>query len=332
MVFFLTECYGRLSRRLHIARAVRAFWLLLPAVMFASVAAAQSGMQQTDMVPVRNTLEKMQTKKTLVMGVRSGSGLLSYALGNGVFAGMHPDLCTQIVRRIAKKRDIRDLDIQYLSVTSHNRLQLMENGSLDMECGSTTNNRRRQERVAFALTTYVTAVRLAVKKNSGITSLKDLNGKTIATTTGTTSSQLLKRYRKKHGMSFRQVFGKDHTDSFLLLDSDRAQAFVMDDYILAGSISNARDPGEYRVLEEVLAVEPIAIMLPRGDKAFKQAVDNEIRAMFEDGSYLATYNKWFMRPVPPKDQSARTPMPEAVRVIMLRANDAPADLYTLPAR
>lgn len=305
-------------------------WLALLTAIFSLAAVAQSAAPQPEDAPVRNTLAKMQAKHKLVMGVRSGSGLLSYALGNGVFAGLHPDLCTQILRRIAKKRGITDLDIQYLSVTSNNRLLLMSNGSLDIECGSTTNNRERQEAVAFALTTYVTAVRLAVKKDSGINSLKDLNGKTVATTTGTTASQLLKQYQKAHGVRFKQVFGKDHIDSFLLLDSDRAQAFVMDDYILSGNISNARDPSEYRILEDVLAVEPIAIMLPKGDEAFKRAVDSEIRVMFEDGSYLATYNKWFLQPVPPRNRSANAPVPEAVKVVMLRPNDTPADLYRMP--
>lgn len=322
------------------ARWLRAVSVLLAAAVLSLTASAQIDMSGSAAEPaeaqadsrVRNTLNKMRTTGRLVMGVRAGSGLLSYALGNGVFAGMHPDLCTQILKRIAEKQGVTGLEIQYLRVTSHNRILLMKNGSLDMECGSTTNNRSRQEHVDFALTTYVTAVRLAVKKGSGISSLKDLNGKTVSTTTGTTSSQLLEQYRRKKGLRFRQVFGKDHTDSFLLLDSDRAQAFVMDDYILAGSISSARNPQEYRVLDDVLAVEPIAIMLPKGDRAFKQAVNDEIRAMFADGSYLATYEKWFVRPVPPKGHAAGLPMPEAVKVIVLRPNDAPAELYKLPGR
>lgn len=302
-------------------------WFAWATMVFATCSYAE-----TDNGIARDTLAKMRSTQTVTMGVRTGSGLLSYALGNGVFAGMHPDLCSQILARIAKKQNISKLDVRYLEVTSQNRIQLMKNGSLDIECGSTTNNRKRQEQVGFALTTYTTAVRLAVKKDSKIHSLKDLNGKTIATTTGSTSNQLLHKYKSLKGINFKQVYGKDHTDSFLLLDSDRAQAFVMDDYILAGNISNSRDPEDYRILDDVLAVEPIAIMLPKGDVAFKKAVDNEIRAMFADGSFVKTYNKWFMQPVPPKNQSANVPLPEAIKVIMLRANDAPAELYKLPSQ
>lgn len=278
----------------------------------------------------RDTLAKIRSTKIVTMGVRDGSGLLSYSLGNGVYAGMHPDLCAQILQRVFVKENMGKIDVRYMRVTSQNRILLMKNGSLDIECGSTTNNRKRQESVDFALTTYVTTVRLAVKKDSDIESLEDLAGKTVATTSGSTATHLLKNNPKMQGVAFRQVFGKDHTDSFLLLDSDRAQAFVMDDYILAGNVSNARDPSEYRILNEVLAVEPIAIMLPKGDAAFKKRVDEAIRDMFQDGSFAATYNKWFIQPTPPRNQSANMPMPEAIKVVMLRPNDAPAELYKLP--
>ena len=170
------------------------------------------------------------------------------------------------------------LDVKYQPVTSQNRIPLVQNGTVDLECGSTTNNATRQKDVAFAPTTYVEEVRIAVKANSGIKGIADLNGKTVATTTGTTSVQTLRKNKRAAGMDFKEVFGKDHADSFLLLESGRADAFVMDGQILAGLISKSKSPADYKIVGEVLSVEPIAIMCRKDDPAFKKAVDDSIKA------------------------------------------------------
>ena len=155
-------------------------------------------------------------------------------------------------------------------MTSQNRIPLVQNGTVDLECGSTTNNATRQKDVAFAPTLYVEEVRIATKKSSGIKSIADLNGKTVATTTGTTSVQLLRKNKRAAGMDFKELNGKDHSDSFLLLESGRADAFVMDGQILAGLISKSKNPNDYAIVGEVLSVEPIAIMYRKDDPAFKQ--------------------------------------------------------------
>jgi ABC-type amino acid transport substrate-binding protein len=167
---------------------------------------------------------------------------LSYTLGDGKYAGFHVEICQRVLADVQKKLGLAKLDIKYQPVTSQNRIPLVQNGTVDIECGSTTNNATRQKDVSFAVTTYVEEVRIAVKANSGITSIAQLNGKNVATTTGTTSVQLLRKHERAAGVDFKEVFGKDHADSFLLLETGRADAFVMDGQILAGNIAK-QEPG-----------------------------------------------------------------------------------------
>ena len=192
-------------------------------------------------------------------------------------------------------------------MTSQNRIPLVQNGTVDLECGSTTNNATRQKDVAFAPTLYVEEVRIATKKSSGIKSIADLNGKTVATTTGTTSVQLLRKNKRAAGMDFKELNGKDHSDSFLLLESGRADAFVMDGQILAGLISKSKNPADYAIVGEVLSVEPIAIMYRKDDPAFKKAVDDSVRNMIKSGEVAKLYDKWFMQPIPPSNTKVGLP-------------------------
>ena len=239
------------------------------------------------------TLDKIKETGSVSMGVRESSGAMSYTTGDGKFAGFHVDVCQQVLADIQKKLGMAKLDIKYQPVTSQNRIPLVQNGTVDIECGSTTNNLGRQKDVAFAVTTYVTEVRIAVKANSGITSIAQLKDKTVATTTGTTSVQLLRKHERATGIDFKEVFGKDHSDSFLQLDSGRADAFVMDDYILAGLIARSKNPADFKIVGEPLSLEPIAIMLRKDDPAFKKAVDDSIIALMKSGELtkiLAKYN------------------------------------------
>jgi len=249
----------------------------------------------------QSTLDKMRSSGAVTMGVRESSGALSYTLGDGKYAGFHVEICNNVLRDIQKQLNLKTLDIKYSPVTSQNRIPLLQNGTVDIECGSTTNNATRQKDVAFAVTTYVEEIRIAVKANSGITSLNQLNGKKVATTTGTTSVQLLRKHERATGVNFEEVFGKDHADSFLLLESGRADAFVMDGSILAGNIANAKNPADFRIVGEVIAVEPIAIMMRKDDPTFKKAVDDSIIKMMKDGTLTKLWDKWFMQPIPPKN-------------------------------
>jgi glutamate/aspartate transport system substrate-binding protein len=228
---------------------------------------------------------------------------------------------------VQKQLSLSKLDIKYQAVTSQNRLPLVANGTVDIECGSTTNNATRQKDVAFAVTTYVEEVRIAVKANSNITSLNQLAGKKVATTTGTTSVQLLRKHERAANVNFDEVFGKDHADSFLLLESGRADAFVMDGSILAGNIANAKNPGDFKIVGEVIAVEPIAIMIRKDDPAFKKSVDDSIKKMMKDGSLAKLWDKWFLQPIPPKGNKVGLALSASTKDAWANPNDKPAEEY-----
>ncbi len=228
--------------------------LLAVAVM--ALAAGSAFAQAND------TLAKIKASGTITEGVRESSGL-SYTLGDGKYTGFHYDVCARVISDVQKQLGLSKLETRYQPVTSQNRIPLVQNGTVDIECGSTTNNQARQKDVAFAVTTYVEEVRIAVKANSGISGIKDLNGKTIATTTGTTSVQTLRKNKRAEGLTFKEVFGKDHSDSFLLLESGRADAFIMDGSILASNIAKSKAPNDFKIVGETLSVEPIAIMIRR---------------------------------------------------------------------
>ena len=192
------------------------------------------------------TLDKIKTSGAVTMGVRESSIPMSYTTGDGRFDGYHVEICRMILSDIKNKLGMKTLQINYQPVTSQNRVPLVQNGTVDIECGTTTNNVARGKDVGFADTLYVEEVRIAVRANSGIKSVADLNGKTVATTTGTTSVQLLRKNEKAKDIKFNEVYGKDHADSFLLLESGRADAFVMDGSILAGNIANSKNPKDFK--------------------------------------------------------------------------------------
>jgi len=275
----------------------------------------------------QSTLDKMRSSGAVTMGVRESSGALSYTLGDGKYAGFHVEICNTVLRDIQKQLNLKTLDIKYSPVTSQNRIPLLQNGTVDIECGSTTNNATRQKDVAFAVTTYVEEIRIAVKANSGITSLNQLNGKKVATTTGTTSVQLLRKHERATGVNFEEIFGKDHSDSFLLLESGRADAFVMDGSILAGNIANAKNPADFRIVGEVIAVEPIAIMMRKDDPTFKKAVDDSIIKMMKDGTLTKLWDKWFMQPIPPKNARVSLALSDSTKQAWSGPNDRPAEDY-----
>lgn len=269
-----------------------------------------------------DTLAKIKSSGKVVMGVRDSSAPLSYTLGDGKYTGYHVELCQEVLKELAPAAKI-----EYLPVTSQNRIPLVQNGTVDIECGSTTNNATRQKDVSFAVTTFVTEVRTAVKANSGITSVSQLNGKNVATTTGTTSVQTLRKNERAQNASFKEIYGKDHSDSFLLLESGRADAFVMDDNILAGLIANAKNPADFKIVGEVLSVEPIAIMFRKDDPKFKKAVDDAILAKMKNGALAKLYAKWFTSPIPPKNSNVNLAMGNTLKGLMGAPNDKPMEDY-----
>lgn len=273
-----------------------------------------------------DTIAKVKASGTITMGVRDSSGALSYTLGDGKYAGYHVELCQRIIENLEKQVG-KKVEVKYQSVTSQNRIPLVQNGTVDIECGSTTNNTARQKDVAFAYTTFVEEVRIAVKANSGITSIAQLNGKNVATTTGTTSVQTLRKNERARGIDFKEVFGKDHADSFLLLESGRADAFVMDGSILAGNIANAKNPADFKIVGEVLSVEPIAIMMRKDDPAFKKLADDTLAGLMKSGEIQKIYDKWFMQPIPPKGAKVGLPASESLKEAWAHPNDKPMEAY-----
>jgi glutamate/aspartate transport system substrate-binding protein len=274
-----------------------------------------------------DTLAKVKDTGSITMGIRESSYPLSYLDDKQQPIGYHIDVCNRIVDAVKKQLNLPNLKVQHQPVTSQNRIPLVTNGTVDLECGSTTNNEARQKQVAFANTTFVTNVRMAVKKASGIASLDGLNGKPVATTTGTTSVQLMRAHEKGKHIDFKEVFGKDHADAFLLLETDRAVAFVMDDNLLAGLIATSKAPKDYAIVGEVLNVEPIAIMVRKEDPAFKKLADDTIVGLMKSGELEKLYAKWFLLPIPPKNISMDFPMSDKLRELIKSPSDAPAEAY-----
>jgi glutamate/aspartate transport system substrate-binding protein len=251
-----------------------------------------------------DTIGRIKSTQSVTIGARESSGALSYLVGGtGEYTGFQVDICKRIVSDLRTKLALPKLDVRFVGVTAQNRIPLLVNGTIDIECGSTANTLARQREVAFSYTTYVEETRVAVKTSSGIDAVEKLAGKKVVSTTGTTSVQTLRRNSRVKDLGMDTVFGKDHSDSFLLLDSDRADAFVMDRQVLAGLIANSRKPDDYRILGESLSLEPVAIMIRKDDPAFKNVVDETIAAQFSSGDIRKLYDKWFRQPIPPANVS-----------------------------
>ena len=291
---------------------------VLIAAMFALSAHAQQ---------LTGTLKKIKDTGTITLGTRESSGALAYTLGDGKYVGFHTEMAEKIASDLQKSLGMSAMTVKLQPVTSQNRIPLVQNGTVDLECGSTTNNATRQKDVAFAVTTYVEEVRIAVKADSGITKIADLNGKSVATTTGTTSVQTLRKNERAQGIDFKEVMGKDHADSFLLLESGRADAFVMDGQILAGNIAKSKAPADFKIVGDALSVEPIACMLRKDDPAFLKAVDDSIKRQIADGSLAKLYDKWFMQPIPPTNTKVGLPLSEATKAAWANPNNKPMEDY-----
>jgi len=292
-------------------------------IALAVIALAASGAH----AQANDTLAKIKSKGEITLGVRDSSGALSYTIGDGKYVGFHTEMAENIAADLQKQLGLPKLTVNKQLVTSQNRIPLVVNGTVDLECGSTTNNAARQKDVAFAVTTYVEEVRIAVRADSGINSIKDLNGKNVATTTGTTSVQTLRKNERATGVDFKEVMGKDHADSFLLLESGRADAFVMDGQILAGNISKSKNPAGFKIVGEVLSVEPIACMMRKDDPAFEKAVNDSIKRQIADGSLAKLYDKWFMQPIPPTNTKVGLPLSEATKAAWASPNNKPMEDY-----
>ncbi|TFY97644.1 amino acid ABC transporter substrate-binding protein [Ramlibacter humi] len=254
------------------------------------------------------TLKKIKETGAITIGNRESSFGFSYNDGGGTPIGYSIDICMKIVDAIKSELKMPKVDVKYLTVTSQNRIPLVVNGTVDLECGSTTNLVERQKDVAFSPDIFRYNVRMAVKANSGIKSISDLQGKTVVTTTGTTSYRLLREANKGKDLDVSQLGGKDHAESFLLLETGRASAFVLDDILLAGLIANAKNPKDFAITGEALRTENQALMYRKDDPQLKAVVDRVVTGMMKSGEMERLYNRWFMSPIPPKGANINYPL------------------------
>ncbi len=273
-----------------------------------------------------DTLQKIKDSGVVKLGVRTDTGALSYAISDGKYGGFHVAVCLAAVADLEKQLS-KKLTVEFIPVTSQGRIQSVISGAVDMECGVTTNNATRQKDVAFAVTTYVEEVRVVVRADSGIASISQLNGKTVATTAGTTSIPLLRKHERGNNVDLKEVIGKNDTASFALLAEGKADAYVMDGQIVASYISGSKNPAMFRLLDEVLSVEPIAIMLRKDDAPFKAAVDGTIKALIKSGEINKLYSTWFTSPIPPNQVKVGLPLSGATKKAWADPNDRPVETY-----
>lgn len=275
-------------------------------------------------VSAQETLKKVGDSGKITLAYRESSVPFSYLAGPGKPVGMMVEISEAIAAEVKKVTGKPNLEVAFQSVTSQNRIPLLTNGTIDLECGSTTNNSTRGKDVQFAINHFYTGTRLLVKKNGGVKDFGDLKGKTVATTAGTTNFQVLRKYNQDKALDMNIITGKDHDESKLLVDSGRAVAFGMDDILLYGLKANDKAPAEWDVVGEALQVEPYACMMRKDDPQFQALVNRVIGGMMKSGEFDKVYTKWFLSPIPPKGQNLQVPMAPELKKNLTDLSDKPA--------
>lgn len=268
------------------------------------------------------TLKKIKDSGTITLGVRDSSIPFSYLDDKQSYQGYSVDLCMKVVSAVQKHLGVSSLNVRMNPVTSATRIPLMANGTIDLECGSTTNNLERQKQVAFAPTTFVTAQRFVAKKAAGLKTLVDLKGKTVVSTSGTSNIKQITALNTERNLGMTIQAAKDHAEAFLMVETGRAAAFAMDDILLASLASSSKSPADYAISEEALSVEPYALMLRRDDPDFKKVVDDAIVGLFKSGEINRIYHKWFQSPIPPKGVNLNVPMSKALERAIAKPTDS----------
>ena len=270
------------------------------------------------------TLKKITDSNKITVSYREASVPFSYLIGSTKAVGFSVELTEAIIDDVRKKTKRPNLEVAYMPVTSQNRIPLLVNGTYDIECGSTTNNSARGKDVQFAISHFFTGTRLLVKKTSGIKNYADLAKKTVASTTGTTNAQVIRKYSADKNLDMQLVLGKDHDDSLLLVENDRAVAFAMDDILLFGLMANSKNPAALQVVGDSLQVEPYGCMLRKDDPEFKKLVDGTLTRLIKSGEFTKLYAKWFESPIPPKGVNLMLPMSEQLKGNLKTLSDKPA--------
>ena len=268
------------------------------------------------------TLKKIKDSGSITIGHRDASVPFSYYDDKQQPIGYAMDLCMRIVDAVKAELKMPALKVNYQLVTSANRIPLMANGTIDLECGSTTNNIERQKQVWFTNTHFVTANRWIAKKSSNIKTLNDLKGKTIVSTAGTTNIKQITEINAAQNLGMNIISANGHPEAFQMVETGRAVAFVMDDILLAGLAAQSRSPKDYEISSVGLSVEPYGIMLRKDDKAFKAVVDKAMTQIYKSGQINAIYAKWFQKPVPPKNINLNLPMSPAFKKVVANPTDS----------
>ena len=292
---------------------------LLPALLTALCAVAVAGTAQAQ---DSGTLKKIKDSGVIVIGHRDSSVPFSYLDDKQQPIGYSMDLCLKVVDAVKAALKMPKLEVKMNPVTSATRIPLMANGTIDMECGSTTNNVDRQKQVAFLNTTFVTANRIVAKKSSNIKVLNDLKGKPLVSTAGTTNLKQVTELNGTRNLGMNVMSAKDHAEAFLMVETDRAAAFAMDDILLYSLVAGARTPSDYIISAEALSVEPYGIMVRKDDPAFKKVGDDAIAALFKSGEINKIYAKWFQSAIPPKNINLNLPMSEPLKKVVAKPTDS----------
>lgn len=270
------------------------------------------------------TLDKVKATGTITLAYRDSSIPFSYLGADAKPTGFGWEICGRIVEQVKKATGRADLQVATQAVTSQNRIPLLTNGTIDIECGSTTNNSARNKQVAFSINYFYTGTRLLVKAGSPVHGFGDLKGRKVVSTTGTTNVLVLRKFNVEREAGFELLGAKDHAEAALLVEQGRADAFGMDDILLFGLRASAPDPAALAVVGEPLQVEPYAVMLRKDDPAFKKLVDDTLAGMMKSGEFEALYRKWFLSPIPPRGINLNAPMSNELRGNLQQLSDKPA--------
>ncbi len=289
---------------------------LLPLILSAAVSSTLA--QQS------STLDKARASGSITVGYRESSIPFSYLAGEGKPTGFGWEICGKIVEQVKKATGRADLQIAAQAVTAQNRIPLIQNGTVDIECGSTTNNVERNKQVAFSTNYFYTGTRFLVKADAPINGVNDLKGKKVVSTTGTSNVLVLRKLIREQNLGFDLLSAKDHAEAALLVQTGRADAFGMDDILLYGLRASAQNPADFRIIGDPIQVEPYAIVLRKDDPAFKKLIDDTLAALIRSGEFEALYKKWFQSPIPPRGINLNAPMSKELRDNLKALSDKPA--------
>src|SRR3954454_13739792 len=277
---------------------------------------------QANAQELTGTLKKIKDTGAITIGFRDFSVPFSYLDDNQKPVGFAMDICYKIVDAVKKELKNDKIELKPNPVTSATRIPLIANGTVDLECGSTTNNADRQKQVGFTITHFVTANRFVSKKSANLKMVDDLKGKTIVSTSGTTNIKQINEIGAQKNLGLNILAAKDHAEAFLMVETGRAAAFVMDDILLYSLVAGSKSPQDYAISADALSVEPYGIMLRRDDPSFKKVVDEAMIATYKSGAINPIYEKWFLKPIPPKGINLNVPVSDAFKKVIASPTDS----------